>query len=541
MEKLFETAWREKIGKRNFYYKRVFDPETQKSSKVEIPPISEWYTIDPSGEYRFILDEKIKLSRIESQYSIEGINEYGYLDPMYKHIRDEYWNKDLNNNNPRILYMDIETRSGQNSVGFPVAEKALEEVSLIQIFDNVSKIMFVIGLRDWKHESEYKFDYEVKYINAETEYNLFETFFKIYKSLDPLIVYAWNGLGFDFPYLYNRAKMIGHDVNRFSNYGTAQLTEKEFNGKIEFKINVDGHHWLDLMDVYKTFVYKARTSYSLDNIASVELKENKVQHTEYAAFDDFYTGKYIIPENPRPDQLNSKIYQHAIKFGVDDECKELSHSEFVYYGIKDTYLIYKIDDKLKFTALLTMIAEKMGVLISNTMSTVKPWSHFIGNRAMINKQVMPPKKDRDDSPNIIGGFVRDPQKGKHKWVLSCDVNSMYPLLGMVGFNNSPETFVPKHKLPKTLKDIILRYFNDQNESDRFEIPEEIWSTVKSELTEHNLSLAINGAVFDCKQRGMIPELVQEIYDTRKIYKKTQFKYEQQKLAIEEILRERNVK
>ena len=143
MEELFESAWKEKLNNKNFYFKRVYNPQTKKSRKVQIDPIAEWYTVDPDGDYKFILNEEIRLSRVESGYTFDGMNEYSFLDPVYKHIRDKYWNMDLNNNDPRIMYLDIETRSGINSTGFPVPEKSLEEVSLIQIFDNFTKTMIV--------------------------------------------------------------------------------------------------------------------------------------------------------------------------------------------------------------------------------------------------------------------------------------------------------------------------------------------------------------------------------------------------------------
>jgi DNA polymerase elongation subunit (family B) len=532
---LFESAWKDGFK----FFKREFNKETKKSSKVEIKTKYEWYIPLSTGKYEFILDPTIKLEKIESFDVRRGRDEYGFLDPIYKNIRENHWNKDLYNQNPHIWYLDIETRSGQVSKGFPVPEKAAEQVSLIQIFDNYNETMFIIGLKDWKHENDFEFNYKVKYLKCTDEVHLFKVFFELFKRLDPLIVYAWNGSRFDFPYLMNRSTKLGFELKNFSNYGNSYITEKEFNGNIEFKIKIDGHFFLDLMDVYKTFVYKARSSYSLDNISQLELGKTKIQHTEYAAFDDFYTGKYIIPLKPTDEQKNSKIYNEAIN-GNWDEVKELAHSEFVYYGATDTYLIKMIDDKLKFTSLLTMIADKMGVLISDTMSTVKPWTHFIGNRAIQNNKVMPPRKERDDSPHIVGGYVRDPQIGKQKWVISADVNSMYPLLGMVGFNNSPETFVAINKLEPDLRDIILTYFNDQDEARRFEIPEDKWLLTEELLKKYNLSLGINGALFTRDFKGMIPELVQEIYDTRKDFKKIMFKYQQQKVLINEILKEKIV-
>ncbi len=291
------------------------------------------------------------------------------------------------------------------------------------------------------------------------------------------------------------------------------------------------------MNVYKKFTFHPMQAYKLDVVAEFELKENKVQHTEYSAFDDFYTGKYNIPENPTAEQKESKIYKEAIK-GNWDEVKELAHSEFVYYGIKDTHLIKRIDERKNFTILMLMISEKMGVQYNDALGTVKPWAQFIANRSYQNKQVMPPKQDFD-LPDVVGGYVRKPNAGKHKWVLSADVNSMYPLLGMVGFNMSPETYIPIHKLPDDLRDYVLKYFNNQEEEKRFDIPVNDWVETTNLLKKHNLSLGINGGVYSNEKEGMIPELVLDIYFSRKKAKGTMWEYEQRRILINEIIKGRS--
>jgi len=464
----------------------------------------------------------VKVSDLQEKLYNGGEEKFEYFDEItgeWKELKDS-------------IYMERNT-------GFPVPEKAAEPISLFQIFDNKAKVLFVLGLRDWIHERDYHFDYSVKYVKCQNEIELIQTFLTIFKKLDPLIIYAWNGMGFDFPYIYTRLNKLGMDANQLSNYGDVRLTMSEFQGKTEYRFNSEGHFYIDLEDVYKKYVFSPRPNYKLDTIAEIELGERKVQHSEYVAFDDFYTGKYNIPENPTDEQKNSKIYQAAIA-GNWTEVRELSHSEFVYYGITDTYLIRRIDEKLNFTAIMTMIAEKMGVQIGDAMGTVKPWSQYIANKSMLNNQVMPPKRD-NPQPSIVGGYVRDPQKGKHKWVLSADVNSMYPLLGMVGFNMSPETFIPKYKLPPELRDIVMSYFNDQEESNRLTLEQNVWNETTRLLKEHNMALAINGAVFSRDKLGMIPEMVQDIYDSRKQAKKTSKAYEKRKVLIKHILKERHEK
>jgi len=424
----------------------------------------------------------------------------------------------------------------ERNTGFPIPQKAAEEISLMQIFDSELKTMIILGVREWKHQADYEFDYPVKYIQCKDEVHLLESYLKIFRTMDPLIIYAWNGAGFDFPYIYNRIKNLGMDTDQLSNYGKAKLEQSEFQGRTEFKFKADGHHYIDTMVVYKKFILDPRTSYSLDNIALVELGKQKVDHSEYSTFDGFYTGDYEIPKNPTDAQKSSKIYKAAIA-GDWDEVKELAHSEFVYYGAIDTYLIKSLDDKLNFTALMFMIAEKMGVLLSDALGTVKPWSQYILNKSHKDMKIMPERAEHDH-PHIVGGYVRDPNAGKHNWVLSVDVNSMYPLLGMVGFNMSPETFVAKHELPPELRDQVLKHYNDQDEWNRFDLPQEEWAKTTALLKHHKLGLGINGAVFKTDEIGMVPAMVQEIYDSRKKAKKTMFLYERRKILISEILKEK---
>lgn len=503
----FEATWRDGYQ----FFERTYDSQLGRSTKREVKLPYEWYEVSSKGLYTYILDDTVKLEKKQGNAK-QGRDQYGFCDPMYRNIRDNYWNKDNGyNNDARIWYLDIETRVSTCSTGFPVPEKAAEPISMFQFYDNKEDVLIMLGVRDWEKQDEYiaKLKEEkgitTKYIKCKDEVHLIESFLNIYAKLDPLVIYAWNGSGFDFPYIYNRIKNLGMDTSRLSNYGNVSYSESEFQGRTEFKFSADGHFFIDLMDVYKKFTFAPRPSYSLDTIAEIELGEKKVDHSQFSSFDDFYVH---------------------------------GHDDFCFYGAIDTYLIKRLDDKLNFTVLMSMIAEKMGVQLSDSMGTVKPWSQYILNRSLLDKKVMPPKADHPD-PRVVGGYVRDPNKGKHKWVVSADVNSMYPLLGMVGFNMSPETFIPKHKLPSQLRDIVMQYFNDQDESKRLTLPNEVWQTTTRLLEENNMALGINGAVFDKSSLGLIPQLVQDIYDGRKQAKKTQFKYEQRKVLIKQILKEQH--
>lgn len=590
--KLFESAWRDGFE----FFERVHDPLLNRSVKRKINLPFEWYEPKDNGLYESILDPALRFDKKQGR-SADARGKYGSTDPIYRNIRENYWQNNFNKSS-RVWYLDIETRSGrsyknpgignitirntktqkctelsvkecqetfynmgeehfqyldsksefkplstnfymQRNRGFPVPERALEQVSMIQIFDSVLNQVIMIGTREWKHQAKYEhlMEYPVKYIVAKDELNLFEIYLKLFKELDPLILYAWNGLGFDYPYLFNRMKNLGLDTDELSNYGKAKLQETEFMGRIEFKIETPGHYYIDMLDAYKHYIKAPRSSYSLDNIAEIELKENKVDHSEYVQFDHFYLGLYSIPENPTQKQLDSEIYQLAIKDGITEEVRELGHSEFCWYSYKDPLLIKKLDDKLNFTDLIVRTAERMGVLHTDSFGTVRPWSQYIANIALQRSQVLPPTQDHDQ-PNVVGGYVKDPVRGRHKWVLSADVASMYPLLGMTAFNMSPETLRDLSQVSPGLRDIILSYFNDQNEGKLLDYSNEIWDATREELIQNNLNLGINGALFTKESTGIIPELVLDIYNSRKSTRKVEGQYKDRKILLQKIIHDK---
>jgi len=537
---LFECAFQKDYD----YYERVWNTELKKTLIRKIDTPFEWFEESSTGDFKSITNPEKRFVRKQGN-SKQARGQAGVFNPIDRHVRDNYWCSSYNKN-PRTFFLDIETRTGQNGFhGFPKPEDANQEVCLIQVFDNHSNTMFVFGDRAWKFQNLYEFDYEVKYYHCLSEEQIFEGFLSLFKKLDPLIIYAWNGEGFDFPYLYNRAKNIGVDVKRFSNHGNVKLKTIQAGFKTIHKLESNGHIYFDLLEVYKKFTFGLKSSYSLDNIAFEELGKTKITHTEYEKFDDFYTGKYIHPVIPTEEQRNSRIFKASEAYNNTKEEKylelvrELSFSEFVYYGVIDTYLIKELDKKKNFTQLMVMLAEKMGVLLQDTMGTVRPWSQYISNTAYKNKEIIEVRERTEESVSVKGGRVTEPVIGKHDWVCSVDVNSMYPNLGMRAFNMSPEKFVPKHKLPEKLREIILRYFNDEDEDKRLTLPREILDKTSELLREYELCLGINGAVFKTDSQGMIPSLIEEFYSDRKKAKQIQFEYEKKKLLIKQILKERN--
>lgn len=540
--KLFEASFSD--GKS--CTERFFNTETQRSESAVVPLVSEYFLPCSSGEFELITDQNIKLRRVEGSPK-QARDQIGSTPAVYKNIRDKYWNSGNFNLNPRIMYLDIETRA----TGSPDPKNAPEQVVLIQMLDTKNNEIYVVGLRPWEPEPDYKLEYPVKYIYCKDEVKLLDTFLKIFEALNPVVVYAWNGEGFDFPYLYNRIKKLGLGTNRLSCYGDVKLEEVDDirTHRKCFKLTSNGHYFMDLLEVYRRYQLDPRPSYALDTIAEIEVHSNKIEHTEFPTFDSFYTAEYYnIRETPYDERVREEIRQLHIRQNslVKDseeyrnnraEIMRLVNFQFVYYGVRDVVLLRKIDEKLNLTKIVTNIAKTMGVLYNDVLGTVKPWSQYISNVALSEGLVMP-KREEQEVTQYEGAFVRDPAKGKHKWVMNFDVNSMYPQYSIAGFGMSPEALVPVAKMEPDLRELVLRYFVGKSDQEILDVPEEVWNKVSPVLRKYNLTLTANGVCYRKDVNGIIPRLVNKIYDGRKLDKKQQFKYEQRLVEIEAILKER---
>ena len=93
--------------------------------------------------------------------------------------------------------------------------------------------------------------------------------------------------------------------------------------------------------------------------------------------------------------------------------------------------------------------------------------------------------------------MKDPQVGMHKWVMSFDLNSLYPHL-IMQYNISPETLVGGCKMKEGMVDKIL--------DNKVE-------------TNKDYCMTPNGALFRRDIKGFLPEIMENVYNDRVKYKK----------------------
>lgn len=497
---------------KNKHYERVFDTETKKSHFNEISIEPKVYVPDKNGKYTYFLDKTIKLSEKKFQ-SISDMNNqtktmkeskityFGKTTAKYQYLKEQFYfnnNEYVNNDHDmRTWYIDIEV---SQEFGFPFPYESKAPVTLIQLYDNFDDKYYVIGykkidgLEDIRNISKckesnlkYEFPENTVYLQVNSEVEMFNYFFKLIKSKQPTIWTAWNGAQFDFPYLVRRCENIGLNSGNLSPVHNSTYS---FRDDV-YSVDISGIYLLDLMELYKKFTFTPQTSYSLNNISKEELGAEKVVYEEYSNLDDLM---------------------------------EKDYPTFVRYGIVDTQLIRWIDKKLNLINLVKSIAYKMGICLDDALGTVKPWGTYITNVAYQEGFILPNDGLSNDYDGIKGAWVATPEVGKWSWVLSFDWASLYPSI-IRWCNFSPETFIPRERLPEELKWIADNILKDDEDYliENLELFEE---KVKPMLKKYNVSAGINGSFYQRDVIGLIPRLIKQLYAERKSDKKTMFKYTQ---------------
>jgi DNA polymerase elongation subunit (family B) len=153
---------------------------------------------------------------------------------------------------------------------------------------------------------------------------------------------------------------------------------------------------------------------------------------------------------------------------------DADYQMFVDYNIKDVELIERMEDKLGLITLVMTMAYLGGVNYQDTLGTCAIWDSIIFRRLARSKIATIPSEEKTTEA-FPGGYVKDPHVGMHDWVMSFDLNSLYPNL-IVQYNMSPETILG--------------------------------------MPGAEGATASNGAVFSKAKKGIIPEIVEELYAKR---------------------------
>lgn len=392
---------------------------------------------------------------ISDYKEVSGFQIYGMDRFLYQYLADEYpgeINYDMDK--IKLWSLDIETTSEN---GFPNPEVAQEEVLLITMKNFFSKEILTFGSRPYKGKSSTNF------IECQDERSLLLTFLDFWKKEQPEVITGWNVNLFDITYLCKRIENIfgEKELKSLSPWGYVYEDFELYNGERKLKYNIMGVSVIDYLTLYKKFTFTNRESYRLDVIAEIELEEKKLDHSQFDTFKEFYTKDWNL---------------------------------FVEYNVHDVNLVDKMEEKMKLISLVMLMAYDAKCNYEDAFFQVRFWDIIIYNYLRKKNIVIPLKESRSKSDSFVGAYVKEPVPGSYDWVISYDINSLYPSL-IRFLNVSPETLT-SDKLSLDVDKLIL----------------------KQEILESECTIAANGCLYRKDKKGFMSELVTKFYDERVIYK-----------------------
>jgi DNA polymerase elongation subunit (family B) len=414
---------------------------------------------------------------IEKYEEVENFEIYGFKKYGYTFISDTYKEMDFDYSKLSIVSWDIECKSDD---GFPEPLYADKEITAISLRKG-NKII-VLGTVNYKEHRD-----DIIYIKCKDEKDLLYKFIDVWRKLNPDIITGWNIEAFDIPYTINRIKRILGDDDAKQLSPWLQLHEHTRTDKYKNEYQtytIVGIATIDLQDAYKKFSFKNQESFSLNHIAHVELGENKIDYSNFEDLNDLY---------------------------------DRDPQKFIEYNIHDTDLVHRINEKTGLIEQIVTLAYDSKVNYIDSFTSVLLWEVIISNHLKSENIMVPtnPKRNRKTRTNM-GAFVKDPIVKKYKWVVSEDLDSLYPHL-IMQYNISPETLYKHygellHEMPITK---IINGELLENEK------------IKDLLLNHNCTYTPNGSFFKKDKRGFLPFLMDKMYANRKKYKKMMLEYKKQ--------------
>ena len=419
---------------------------------------SKYRTLD--GRYAFPkqFDGAREAREFIKQYEgASGLEVHGYERFVYQHIAQKWKGEiDYDMSQMKIWTIDIEVACEN---GFPDVQASAEEMLCITMKNFNTKETITWGTREFVAPKG------IEYRVFWTEQEMLQDFHSWWNQNTPDIITGWNNNLYDIPYICRRIERVLGEKWKKSLSPWNRVIDREIRiqGRTNIAYEITGVAILDYLDLYKKFTYTNQESYRLDHIAMVELGDKKLDHSEFENFKDFYTSDW---------------------------------QRFVEYNIHDVNLVDSLEDKMKLIELAVTMAYDAKVNLEDVYSQVRMWDTMIFSDLKGRNIVVPPRITTKKDDKYAGAYVKEPIPGSYDWVVSFDLNSLYPHL-IMQYNISPETLLDERH-PSATVDRIL----------------------DEEITfDGDCCVCANGAQYRKDILGFLPQMMQRIYDERTIYKK----------------------
>lgn len=408
---------------------------------------------------------------IKQYEDVENFKIYGNQQFNYTYIADiQKGDIEWNINDLSIAIIDIEVYSEDV---FPDPYIANHPITAITITYLNGKVI-TFGFHDYEIEGK------EEYIRCKDEIDLCTSFLSYWTKNYPDVFSGWSSDSFDIPYLYNRfCKLLGDsDANKLSPWNIVR-ERKSFQkntGKEIITYNVLGIAQLDYFDLYRTFAPngKSQENYKLNNIANVEIGEEKISFEEYSNLSELYKKNF---------------------------------QKYIRYNIHDTTLILRMDQKLKLFELALTLAYYTKSNYDDVFTQTRMWDAIIYNHLFERDIIVPPKEISVKNEKYEGAYVKEPIVGRYNHIVTFDLTSLYPSL-MIQYKISPEMLVEPDDYTTEMREIIAdgvsveKMLNQENDF--------------SKLTD--VAVTPNGQFFRRNGVGFLPAILEKMFEERKTYK-----------------------
>lgn len=335
---------------------------------------------------------------VEKKWS-KKLSEYRIYEIILKYLgkESEIWNLEI----PEIWFCDIETT--MQYAGKPNPELAQETITIIT-FTN-GKNVYCFSLKELnKNEIEnlekeindyfkkYNLDIKIHFLNFPNEEILLHKFLKVSKKFP--ILTGWNFEGFDWPYIINRSKNLGNNIENIDNFVGKYYLPKH-------RIVVD------LLDIYRKWD------------RSVEIKENN-------------TLDFVSSEITKLPKLKYE--------GNLQQLYETNFYKYVKYNIIDTLLTFFINKETNLINVFLLLgnisfSKHRNAFFPTMLTTTALISEYIDKNLCIVKE-----EKKEKSKSYEGAYVKNPIPGNYNWNVVLDFTSLYPSI-MREWNMSPENII----------------------------------------------------------------------------------------------------
>jgi len=397
---------------------------------------------------------------VNSLKDTEGMDIYGYHKYTSAFVCENF-NGEYDESAIQTWYFDIETEVGD---GFPEPEDADQRINLISFKNKHQKEYHVFAFSPI-HYPDVQDEYCVVWHMFDDETAMLRGLVSWMRDTDIDVLAGWNIENFDVPYIVNRIKnVLGQgSVNALSPVGKVKDRVVHTGWGDSLTYDIIGISLLDMMLLYKKFVFTPRESYRLDFICQEEINSEKLKH---------HTG---IPGH----LLYRTHFTDAVK-----------------YNIRDVELLDKLDEKINLLGLAYSMAYMAKTNFGEVMGTVRPWMNMIYDYLGEQNIYFPIQSQAKMHRGIEGAWVKHPKIGMSKWVCSFDLSSLYPSI-IRALNMSPETIIDDHVDDISVKDML---------------------DGKIKFYDREVCVAANGSMYRKDVRGFIPVMIDSMFGERKKFK-----------------------